>query len=114
MNPLYLLAALVLVNDTLSHARDEPVLTLRFVFYQLLELLVKFVLSGYLMDLREVTHVLLEGGVRVDVVRGEAGDHGLQELGFVPEIFLQVVILMVLLSNSLQLFGPICFTFTIE
>ena len=114
LDSLNLLATLVLVHDTLGHAGDEPILTLRLVLNQLFKLLVKLILSLNLIDLWQVPHIFFKSSVWINIVSRESGDHWLQELRFVPEVVPQMIILMVLLPDAFHLLLPVRLALPIE
>lgn len=104
---LNLLAALILVNDSLRKSCHISVLTIWFVLYQLLKLLVELILALLVFDQRQVLDLFFERGIRVRIISREPSDLGTQESRFVPEVVAQVVKLMILLHNTLHLHTPI-------
>ena len=97
------LAALVLVDQALGLPGQEAVLAIGLVLEELLELLAEFRFSIDLLNLGEISHGLLERRLGVGVVVGVAGDRRMQELGLVPEVVRQPVVLVVLLPDVVQL-----------
>lgn len=63
-----LLTALVLVDDSLCHSRHKPILTLRFISKQLLELLVKLIFSCHLANMWKISNFLFECSARINII----------------------------------------------